>query len=101
RRFLLVHYHKLQGDEAEARVAVRMGSEISGTLVGPEGAPLAKAKVRAVPQAYGFGSTTTNDQGEFRLDVLDGSEVDVLFDGWLDQPPPCEFCSLRAQATRI
>src|SRR5207248_418380 len=101
RHLLLVHYHPLAGSESETRVAVRVGSEISGTLVRPDGTPIAKARVCAVPAAYGFGPATTDEQGTFRLNVLDGTEVEVTFDGVLDLPAPCEQCSLRARALRV
>ena len=81
RRYLFLHYHPLVGGEAFTRVVVRLGAEIRGRLVTADGTPLARATVRAVPQPWGFGPAETDAEGRFRLDALEGEEVEVRFDG--------------------
>ena len=49
------------------RVEVRVGSEITGTLSGPDGTPIPAAVIRAIPQAFGFGPTTTGQDGHFKF----------------------------------
>lgn len=99
RPLLLVHYHGLLGGEKETRVEIRLGSRITGTLVDGEGAPIAGARVHAEPTPFGFGPATTDERGEFRLDVLHGSEADVIFHGYVrDRPWPHPS---RARAKRI
>jgi hypothetical protein len=88
RKYLFVHYHPLVGDETSTRVVVRLGTEIRGRLVTSDGTPLARATVRAVPQAWGFGPAETDADGRFRLRVLEGEEVEVRFDGLQSEPAP-------------
>jgi hypothetical protein len=98
RRFLLVHYHSLTPGDATARVVIRLGSEITGVLVDDSGAPIPNARICAVPTAFGYPSVQTDEAGAFALGVLDGSEVDVAFDGVVERAPDVE--SRRRGAVR-
>lgn len=90
RPFLWVHYQVLDSDEPAVRVVVRTGAHVSGTLVGPDGAPIVGAYVRAFPEAFGFSGVSTDPEGRFKLGVLENSVVDVCFDSEAEAEEPEE-----------
>ncbi len=86
RQFLLLHCHRLAGDERATRVVVRTGTEIEGRLVAAEGSPIAGAVLRTVPQGFGFAWARSGADGRFSLGVVEGEVVDVRFDGGVIEP---------------
>lgn len=62
--------------------STQAASLISGTLLGSDGSPLSNVKVQ--DKEFSFRSTTTNDAGEFTLEVV-SDEIEVIVNE--SQPP--------------
>jgi iron complex outermembrane receptor protein len=65
---------------------------VKGTVVGADGAPIAGATVRSLSSKH---TTTTNEKGEFTLQVAAGEKLVISFVGYKDQEVTVTDTSLQ------
>jgi len=69
---------------------------VKGTVVGPDGTPIAGATVRSLSTKQ---TTTTNEKGEFTLPAAEGEKLTITVVGYNDQEVTVSGTSLRVTMT--